>query len=941
MVIFYVKIAAAFLFARQKKKGVTEMKFKKLLCLLLTVIMIIATSTVSLANSQQTEETDIYDVISEGIGSAEAYLCEKLTEIHNDSGVGFGSDWAIITLLRCEKAIDSSILEEYTLALTETVKGWDANVKPTDAAKAVLAFTALDKDVTDIEGVNLINLICNSSRLESGTNELAYSLLAIYASKTEIPQDALWSERDIIDKLLTFQTENGGFGLFDTETTDTDMTAICLQALVPYRSEPDVAEAIDKAVVFLTDTISANWDYDDNPNTTAQVLLAISTLGIDVTDPANRFGTGEQENIVTSLERYRNTNGNGYFFGDSVNTLATYQVMQAYDAYRKIHKDSVSYWDFGTDGEAYNDQMGTQDPAPEENEAEPVDVFVTIVDDGNIVTDKNGEYVAQAQVTVSDRDQNGKITVDEALYATHEALYNGGAETGYSTFDSGSGLSLAILWGRGTAGVFASAGYYLNNAGCWSLNDVVNAGDYLTAFNYYDTIFYSDAYSYFSENTVSVHQGTSVTLTLNALGYDENWNQVSSPYAGAKLMLLGTTADVLTTDEGGRVEIATSQLQPGTYYAVAYTEAKNIVPAVCKITVTPTPILPGGGGSVSRKIRITVKVMVHGDDCENRYTYRNNASEYDALVSTNITINKNDTVYDVLEKALDTSGVAFVEENGYVSEIGGYSEFAHGNRSGWMFTINGKHKNTGCRETKLTKDSTVVWYYTDDYTKEQGSQEEKEDNFKEPAKTKFGLDGKNKDVTYKTVISEGKTFADIVDCVGKAEIEALAQRGIINGKTEESYDPYATMTRAEFASIVVNALGLPQRDGIKFEDVSDDEWYAPYIKTAYHYGIVKGISQKHFNPQGTITLEEAGAMVARAAKLGGIKTDMDVLTAKYMLENFEDFSSISAWSFSSLGYCLKDKILDTDENILNPKNNVTREDIAVMIYKMLGKAKLI
>ena len=36
--------------------------------------MIIATSTVSLANSQPTEETDIYDVISSGIGSAEAYL---------------------------------------------------------------------------------------------------------------------------------------------------------------------------------------------------------------------------------------------------------------------------------------------------------------------------------------------------------------------------------------------------------------------------------------------------------------------------------------------------------------------------------------------------------------------------------------------------------------------------------------------------------------------------------------------------------------------------------------------------------------------------------------------------------------------------------------------------------------------------------------------------
>ena len=788
------------------------MKFKKLLCLLLSVIMIIATSTVSLANSQPTDETDIYDVISEGIGSSEAYLLEKLTEIHNDSGVGFGSDWAIITLLRGGKTVDSSILDEYTLALTKTVKDWDENVKPTDIAKAALAFAVLDKDVTDIEGVNLINLICNNENLGSATNELAYSLLAIYASNAEIPQDATWSKNDIIDKLLTFQTETGGFGLFDTETTDTDMTAICVQALAPYKDEQAVTTAIDKAVVFLKDTISENWDYDDNPNTTSQVLLAVSALDIDVTDSNNGFGVNEQENIVTSLQMYRNTDGNGYLFGDSVNTLATYQVMQAYDAYRKIHKDGVSYWDFGADGMVYDDQTDIQEPIPEKNPAEPIDVFVTIVDEGNIVTDKNGKYVAQTKVTVSDCDQNGTITVDEALYATHEALYDGGAETGYSSFVGDSGLSLAILWGKGTSGLTASAGYYMNNASCWSLNDAVNEGDYLTAFNYYDAISYTDSYSYFDKNVVSVNQGSSITLSLNVLGYDENWNQIASPYAGAKIIILENSNIAFTTDAEGQVEITTSHLQPGIYYAAAYTDAKNIIPAVCKITVNQRIVSSGGGGG--------------------------------------------------------------------------------------------------------------------SYVKKPKKEED--------AQPKFGLDGKNQDITYKPVISKGKTFADIADCKGKSEIEALTQRGIINGKTEESYDPYATMTRAEFATIVVNALGLPQKDGIEFSDVEDDEWYAQFIKTAYHYGIVKGISQNEFNPQGTITLEEAAVMVERAAKLGGIKTDIE-----HKKESTKNIDNLSEWAVYSLEYCINDGILDNDINAVNPKKNVTREDIAVMLYKMLGKAKLL
>ena len=144
------------------------------------------------------------------------------------------------------------------------------------------------------------------------------------------------------------------------------------------------------------------------------------------------------------------------------------------------------------------------------------------------------------------------------------------------------------------------------------------------------------------------------------------------------------------------------------------------------------------------------------------------------------------------------------------------------------------------------------------------------------------------------------------------------------------------MTRAEFATIVVNALGLPQKDGIEFMDVKDDEWYAKFIKTAYHYGIVKGISQNEFNPQGTITLEEASVMIERAAKLGGIKTDIE--HKKEIIENIEN---ISEWAVYSLEYCINDGILDNDTNAVNPKKNVTREDIAVMLYKMLGRAKLI
>lgn len=367
--------------------------------------------------------------------------------------------------------------------------------------------------------------------------------------------------------------------------------------------------------------------------------------------------------------------------------------------------------------------------------------------------------------------------------------------------------------------------------------------------------------------------------------------------------------------------------------------AEDIANGEKNIPVTLTVKSSGGSAGVS-KIRITVKVMVHGEDCESGYTYKNDADKFEELVSGTATLNKGKSVYDALAEVLENDGIEFTEENGYVSEIGGLCEFDHGNRSGWMFTVDGEHKDTGCRDTKLQKNATVLWYYTDDYTKERGSEEYGNSSTGDDT-PRFGLYGKNDDITYKEVINSGKTFADIENCKGKAEIEALAQRGIINGKTEESYDPAATMTRAEFSTIVVNALGLPKKDGIKFEDINDGDWHAEYIKTAYYYGIVKGVSHNQFNPQGTITTEEAAAMVERAAKICGLDTDMNVLTAKDILEKFEDFNNISAWSISSMGFCIKEGILVGDTKNVAPKENVTREQVAVMVHRMLGKAKLI
>lgn len=55
-----------------------------------------------------------------------------------------------------------------------------------------------------------------------------------------------------------------------------------------------------------------------------------------------------------------------------------------------------------------------------------------------------------------------------------------------------------------------------------------------------------------------------------------------------------------------------------------------------------------------------------------------------------------------------------------------------------------------------------------------------------------------------------------------------------------------------------------------FTDVDQGAWYAPSVNWAYENGVIKGRSQQHFDPNGTITREEFFAMVVRyLGKAGG------------------------------------------------------------------------
>ena len=203
-----------------------------------------------------------------------------------------------------------------------------------------------------------------------------------------------------------------------------------------------------------------------------------------------------------------------------------------------------------------------------------------------------------------------------------------------------------------------------------------------------------------------------------------------------------------------------------------------------------------------------------------------------------------------------------------------------------------------------------------------------------------GLAGKHKDVQIVPVI-QAKTFADVQNHENQKAIEELASRGIISGRGADKFDPDATMTRAEFAAIVVNALGLELEKVDTFTDVDTNKWYTGFVGTAYRYGIVKGTSATTFNPNGTITKQEAATMVVNAAKLCGMDTEMTLAEAQNILSQFPDYVQSSGWARTFLGFCYDQDILSQDDMTLEPKRNVKRCEIAEMLYRMMDGAELL
>ena len=161
-------------------------------------------------------------------------------------------------------------------------------------------------------------------------------------------------------------------------------------------------------------------------------------------------------------------------------------------------------------------------------------------------------------------------------------------------------------------------------------------------------------------------------------------------------------------------------------------------------------------------------------------------------------------------------------------------------------------------------------------------------------------------------------------------VEELYRKNIISGVGNGMFMPGAQITREEFVKMIVAAFGISASDEqVYFSDVKTDEWYYPYIASAYSSGLVKGVREDMFGTGENITREDMAVICCRVMP--------ELLKSSDAGADFFDFDEISDYASNSVSALYHAGIIKgMNDNRFVPQDTAIRAQAAVIISRMIS-----
>lgn len=179
-----------------------------------------------------------------------------------------------------------------------------------------------------------------------------------------------------------------------------------------------------------------------------------------------------------------------------------------------------------------------------------------------------------------------------------------------------------------------------------------------------------------------------------------------------------------------------------------------------------------------------------------------------------------------------------------------------------------------------------------------------------------------------------KGFSDIYGHWAANVITELAGKGIVNGIGNNMFNPDGNLTRAQFMALLAKLSGddVSKSPAQFFYDVAGTEWFAQYVYWGMEKGITNGSNPNEFSPNANITREQMCTMLCKYAIMKGVSLPQTKENV-----TFKDQNKISYWAKDYIMTVAGAGIVSgTPDGNFEPNGNATRAQSAMIIYKFIN-----
>ena len=182
---------------------------------------------------------------------------------------------------------------------------------------------------------------------------------------------------------------------------------------------------------------------------------------------------------------------------------------------------------------------------------------------------------------------------------------------------------------------------------------------------------------------------------------------------------------------------------------------------------------------------------------------------------------------------------------------------------------------------------------------------------------------------------DGCPSAQFPDVDGKMwyheSVDYVVTHKLMNGVDGGKFAPEGPMSRAMLVTVLWRYEGEPAGGENTFSDVPENEWYTEAVAWAAANGIVNGIGDGRFDPQGTVTREQMATILCRYAENRGLAD-----TAKLGdLSGFPDEKRISAYATDAVAWAVGEGLILGSDGMLLPQDSVTRAQVAAILMRFI------